>query len=90
MLSIIHFVRSAPSFPLGETDMIRTAARSLPGTAIAFLVALALTATAFLLVGIGLSGSDSAATWNKKEKGATWNSVQAATWNKQKHGATWN
>ena len=70
--------------------MIRTTARSLPSTAIAFLVALALAATAFLLVGIGLSGSDSAATWNKK--GATWNKVEAgATWNsKAKNGATWN
>lgn len=73
--------------------MTRTAIRSLPTTAVAFLIALALAATAVLVAGIGLTGSDDAgATWNRNKPGATWNGVEAgATWNaKPKHGATWN
>jgi len=76
-----------------ENDMTRTVARTLPSTAVAFLLALALAAAAVLVAGTGLSGSDDAgATWNRGPgKGATWNSVEAATWNRgPKSGATWN
>ncbi len=73
--------------------MTRTALRSLPTTAVAFLIALALAVTAVLVAGYGLAGGDDAgATWNRKQPGATWNGVEAgATWNaKPGHGATWN
>ena len=73
--------------------MTRTAIRSVPTTALAFLLALALAVTAVLVAGYGLAGSDDAgATWNRGPgKGATWNSVEAATWNRgANHGATWN
>lgn len=73
--------------------MTRTATRSLPSTAVAFLIALALAATAILVAGSGLLGSDSAgATWNRNKPGATWNGVEAgATGNSRSaHGATWN
>jgi hypothetical protein len=74
--------------------MTRTAIRSVPTTALAFLLALALAVTAVLVAGYGLTGSDDAgATWNRKDgkNGATWNSVQAgATWNAKRNGATWN
>lgn len=74
----------------------RTAVRSLPTTAAAFLLAFALAVTAVLVAGASIAGSDGAgATWNRKgdsTKGATWNSVEAgATWNaKPRNGATWN
>jgi len=76
-----------------ENDMTRIAIRSLPTTAVAFLITLALAATAVLLAGSALIGSDDAgATWNRNKPGATWNGVEAgATWNSPpKHGATWN
>jgi hypothetical protein len=56
--------------------MTRTAIRSVPTTALAFLLALALAVTAVLVAGYGLAGSDDAgATWNRKDgkNGATWN-----------------
>ena len=70
--------------------MIRTTARSLPSTAIAFLQGRARAATAGRRVGLGRCGSASAAPRTKK--GATGNKVEAgATWNsKAKNGATWN
>jgi hypothetical protein len=77
-----------------EKNMTRTAVRTLPSTAVAFLLALALAVAAVLVAGTGLAGSDDAgATWNRGPgKGATWNSVEAgATWNRGPgKGATWN
>lgn len=73
--------------------MTRTAIRTLPITAAAFLIALALAVTAVLAAGYGIAGSDDAgATWNRNKPGATWNGVEAgATWNsKTNRGATWN
>ena len=59
--------------------------RSLPATALALLVALAVAVGTLLLAGPALSGDDRAgATWNKtKQAGATWNKVST-------RGATWN
>jgi hypothetical protein len=77
-----------------EKNMTRTAVRTLPSTAVAFLLALALAVAAVLVAGTGLVGSeDAGATWNRGPgKGATWNSVEAgATWNRGPgKGATWN
>jgi hypothetical protein len=86
---------TSPRFPRTlEKDMTRTAVRTVPSTAVAFLLALALAVAAVLVAGSGLSGSDDAgATWNRGPgKGATWNSVEAgATWNRGPgKGATWN